>query len=1039
MKQVATKIQKRISMASYPVLSCSVVLDLDAYREMLQMTLLIYGMMHFEADNLKRELLPTCYHSCHVSTSLSLSLSFFPCLFGHATRFHSSLPLYLGSSVSLWEFCIHTTWHLNCTAAATFSRLGDRFFLFLLVSRWLRIPFRLVSIEAASSSNCWLSNGSPYAGRKVSDLHCLLLSKWGSSRKGCLIRREFLLSGDYGLVGYRKCYLMFSEPRRRAHMLPFATSDDGVTFNGSLQGSTSTDLENMRVKLNRSLGDEEFCDGLVQALYDAARVFELAVKEHKSYSRMSWFSTAWIGVDQRAWVKALASQAAVYSLLHAASEISSRSDGRDRNVNVFVQRSLLRLSAPLESLIREQLSAKQPEAYEWFWSEQVPAVVTSFVSKLEGDGRFTAASALSGKNMGLGSNSSNDVSLLLALTCISAIAKLGPSRVSCSQFFSMTTEITGSLMDMLVGLIPVSQAYNSIKNIGLHREFLVHFGPRAAACRAKEKWGSEEVIFWVNLAQRQLQQAIDKEKIWSRLTTSESIEVLEKDLAVFGFFIALGRSTRSFLLTNGFETLDDPIEDFLRYLIGGSVLYYPQLSSISSYQLYVEVVCEELDWLPFYPGITSTTKQSHTHRSKQEGPPNAEAVPQAFDVCSHWMQSFIKYSTWLESPSNVKAAEFLSTGHKKLMECMEEVGMIKDKTLEGDAKKAVHKHRSAVQSTIKESGSFDEALKSVEEAVTRLEKLLQELHVSSSSSGKEHLKAACSDLEKIRKLRKEAEFLEASFRAKADSLQEGVNNDQTYAPVGEEVEYMKGKNRKNANIRVDKRNVEKSRGFWSIFVRPVTRKPDQESDVDAYGNNVEQSAPNVGVVDQEPNEIRRFELLRNELIELEERVQRSAYQSENSEDLLVIDDGTHYRDDAGVVQMARVQKKENILEKSLGKLKETGTDVWQGTQLLAIDVAGAMGLLRRAMTGDELTEKEKKTLKRTLTDMASVVPIGVLMLLPVTAVGHAAMLAAIQRYVPALIPSTYAPERLDLLRQLEKVKQMTADDMGPDEDVDEAK
>lgn len=48
-------------------------------------------------------------------------------------------------------------------------------------------------------------------------------------------------------------------------------------------------------------------------------------------------------------------------------------------------------------------------------------------------------------------------------------------------------------------------------------------------------------------------------------------------------------------------------------------------------------------------------------------------------------------------------------------------------------------------------------------------------------------------------------------------------------------------------------------------------------------NNIEQSAPNVGVVDQEPNEIHRFELLRNELIELEKRVQRSAYQSENNE------------------------------------------------------------------------------------------------------------------------------------------------------------
>ncbi|XP_068493749.1 uncharacterized protein [Phaseolus vulgaris] len=733
------------------------------------------------------------------------------------------------------------------------------------------------------------------------------------------------------------------------------------------------------------------------------------------------------------------SQAAVYSLLHAASEISSQSDGRDRSVNIFVQRSLLRLSSPLESLTREKLSAKHPEAYEWFWSEQVPVVVTSFVDKLEGNGRFTAAIALSGKNVGL--SSASDISLLLlALTCIAAIAKLGPSKVSCSQFFSMITEITGSLMHMLVGLIPVSQAYNSIKNIGLHREFLVHLGPRASSCRAKEKWGSEEVVFWVNLAQRQLQQAIDKEKIWSRLTTSESIEVLEKDLAVFGFFIALGRSTRSFLLTNGFETLDDPIEDFIRYLIGGSILYYPQLSSISSYQLYVEVVCEELDWLPFYPGITSLTKQSHMHRNKQEGPPNSDAVPQVFDACSHWIQSFIKYSTWPESPSNVKAAEFLSTGHKKLMECMEELGMIREKALESEANEIVQGHRSTLQSTIKESGSFDEALESVEETVIRLEKLLEELHVSSSSSGKEHLKAACSDLEKIRKLWKEAEFLVASFRAKADSLHEGVNSGRSYTPV-EEDEYIKGKSRKNANVRVDrnKRNVGKSRGFWSLFGSPVTKKPGLESDVDPYENNIEVPAPNVGVVDQEPNEIHRFELLRNELIELEKRVQRSAYQSENNEDSLATDDGPRYSDEAGVVQITRVEKKENILEKSIVRLKETGTDVWQGTQLLAIDVAAAMGLLKRALIGDELTEKEKKTLKRTLTDMASVVPIGVLMLLPVTAVGHAAMLAAIQRYVPALIPSTYAPERLDLLRQLEKVKQMTADDMGSDEEVDEDK
>ncbi|ONK61818.1 uncharacterized protein A4U43_C08F33910 [Asparagus officinalis] len=40
------------------------------------------------------------------------------------------------------------------------------------------------------------------------------------------------------------------------------------------------------------------------------------------------------------------------------------------------------------------------------------------------------------------------------------------------------------------------------------------------------------------------------------------------------------------------------------------------------------------------------------------------------------------------------------------------------------------------------------------------------------------------------------------------------------------------------------------------------------------------------------------------------------------------------------------------------KTEQKVQDVWQGTQLLAIDVAAATGLLKRALTSDELTEKE---------------------------------------------------------------------------------
>ncbi|KAJ6870850.1 hypothetical protein NC652_036497 [Populus alba x Populus x berolinensis] len=732
----------------------------------------------------------------------------------------------------------------------------------------------------SSSSNPWLSQNSivpSISCKRVAHLDYLLIN-WGNSRKRCLVKLALRGNGNqslnYQLVRYKKFNLAYRKTRRMGHLFPLSSADDGVTVNGSPSASTSSDVEEMRLKLNQSLQGDDSSDKLVQSLHDAARVFEVAIKEQGLLSKFSWLSMAWLGVDRNAWLKTLCYQASVYSLLQAAHEISSQGDGKDRDVNIFVQRSLLRQSAPLESLIRDELSAKQPEAYEWFWSKQVPMVVASFLNYLEEDQRFTSAAAVFGKGMSLISGNRSDISLLLlALTCNAAITKLGTTKVSCPQFFSMISDITGRLMDMLVDFIPVRQAYHSIKHIGLHREFLFHFGPRFAACRVKNDHGSEEVIFWVNLVQKQLQQAIDRERIWSRLTTSESIEVLEKDLAIFGFFIALGRSTRSFLSDHGFDVLDDPIEGFIGYLIGGSVLYYPQLSSISSYQLYVEVVCEELDWLPFYPGNVGTTKLSLGHKNKQKGPPNAEAIPQVLDACSHWMQSFIKYSKWLQNPSNVKAARFLSRGHAKLMECREELGM-SWKMTESNINYSVEITRPEINlMTYKETDSFNKALESVEGALVRLEKLYQELPASSSNSGKEHIKAACSDLEKIRKLKKEAEFLEASFRTKAASLQQGEDESSLQSCISEQQQYLKGNGRKNADVRLD-RSKSKFQGLWNFLVYSSTKK----------------LGPDMAVAD--------------------------------ASDIKVTDDGANYHDEAASSQLIQVPRNENIIEKSIVKLKK---------------------------------------------------------------------------------------------------------------------
>ncbi|CAN1821045.1 hypothetical protein LINPERHAP1_LOCUS29349 [Linum perenne] len=363
-------------------------------------------------------------------------------------------------------------------------------------------------------------------------------------------------------------------------------------------------------------------------------------------------------------------------------------------------------------------------------------------------------------------------------------------------------------------------------------------------------------------------------------------QVLNKDLAIFGFFIALGRSTRSFLSVNGFDVVNEPIESFIRYLISGSVLYYPQLSLISAYQLFMEcrklaahtrnkeaekgsqqqfqskegsqrykpranaattqsdggllskeqleqilsllrpqVVCEELDWLQFYPGHANTLKQSHGHGDKELSQ-NAEAIPQVLNVCSHWMQSHIKYSKWLENPSNVKAARFLTRGHKKLMECVDELGI--SRNLSDNCSNFSTERIGSITylPTNQETDSFDKALEGVEEAVIRLENLLQEYHVSNSARGKEQLKAACSDLEKIRKLKKEAEFLRASIKAKSESLEQGDEETNLQSSVPEQQPSFEGGIRTNGltNIETGDRKLQ---GLWS-FIGFLFKKPDSD-------------------------------------------------------------------------------------------------------------------------------------------------------------------------------------------------------------------
>ncbi|KAM3190426.1 hypothetical protein ACQJBY_068513 [Aegilops geniculata] len=882
-----------------------------------------------------------------------------------------------------------------------------------------------------------------------------------STSKICTLDKVY----GFRWLEFRRQRIAFQRTRRWVHSIPLASQDDGsgVSVNGVPQVDPASQMKEIRVKLDKALQNEDISTGLVQSIHDAARSIELAFLDHSKSSINSWFPKMWLGVDNNAWIKSLSYQAAVSSLLQAVIDVSTRGNGRDRDINVFVQRSLSRLLSSLDGVIQNELAKREPSLYQWYSSNQNPLVVRTFVNTFENDRRFNSATAICSEGNPMDTSESDLSLLVLGLFCLAAITKLGSAKVSCQQFFSMVPDIIGRFLDMLLEFVPISKAYTLTKDIGLQREFLCNFGPRAAVPEFANDHGLE-ISFWIDLVQKQLLRALDREKIWSRLTTSETIEVLEKDLAIFGFFIALGRSTQVYLSSKSHADSNDSINSIVRYLIGGSVLYYPQLSSISSYQLYVEVVCEELEWLPFYYEDVPTPIVDTQGREEM---PKRELISRVLNVCTYWMTSFIKYSSWLENPLNVKAARFLSKGHAMLSDCMTELDI---------AKNNMPKDRSFQETGVlvdaTELASIDKSLESVEEALVKLENLLQELHLSSSNSGKEDLKAACSDLEMIRRLKKEAEFLEASFRAKAEYL-EADTISRVLPPAGEG-EHGKTGSMVNEVLTPQKpvnRMENNRRPFWDIFGMTSGRKivPAQEAvDQDASATKVDQ-------IDMESNDIRRFEQLRRELIELERRVQKSTdgAKKEEFQETEVPDETMSPSESATPLSgpSGSVIKKENVITKSVEKVKESTTIVLQGTQLLAIDTGAAMGLLKRSLIGEELTQKEKQALQRTLTDLASVVPIGILMLLPVsislgfvpsehvtwgqtykhrgchpappqsssevTAVGHAAILAFIQRYVPSMIPSTYGPERLDLLRQLEEVKEMKLPE-GSSEDISDA-
>ena len=178
---------------------------------------------------------------------------------------------------------------------------------------------------------------------------------------------------------------------------------------------------------------------------------------------------------------------------------------------------------------------------------------------------------------------------------------------------------------------------------------------------------------------------------------------------------------------------------------------------------------------------------------------------------------------------------------------------------------------------------------------------------------------------------------------------------------------------------------------------------------------------------------------------LDARVQRCAGLIERGETALLPDDDLDalVRDCGelagrlGLAEDASAATKDlsvgKLLERVQRSARETGSKVSEGAEfvgrgvrLLGEDVSNSASLFSRVLLGTTLKPREVQALRRTSRDVLTFVPFIIILVAPITPVGHVLVFSFLQRYFPGLFPSQFTQRRQDLYRKYEELRSQLA-------------
>jgi len=112
---------------------------------------------------------------------------------------------------------------------------------------------------------------------------------------------------------------------------------------------------------------------------------------------------------------------------------------------------------------------------------------------------------------------------------------------------------------------------------------------------------------------------------------------------------------------------------------------------------------------------------------------------------------------------------------------------------------------------------------------------------------------------------------------------------------------------------------------------------------------------------------------------------------------------------------------DSLHSSQLGETIRDGTAFYvKGVRLLANDLKYSFALFSKALTGYTLKPREVRTLRRTFKDLFTFIPFIIILIIPLTPIGHVFVFGAIQRFFPDFFPSCFTERRQNLLQLFEQ-------------------